>query len=185
MAAVMTSLGTVLVLESDNNRIQALDVFGNPVQLFKNQTSPYFLNLDETNGSIYLDIAVEYSGFIYVLSSDQGQTMYRLDIYHPSQTGTAPISKTMSFNAGRIVVDYWRNVYALNYEVLALPNGHLPQTGITEPSVSLWIPENSSSDAALSPPAPWSAPSPSAFRAPRPLRRRQLLSSLISPWRIA
>jgi hypothetical protein len=35
-------------------------------------------------------------------------------------------------------VDFWRNVHTLNYEVL-----HLPGPGITEPTVSLWVPTNS------------------------------------------
>ncbi len=81
---------------------------------------------------------MEFSGFIYVLSYNN--SVYRLDIYHPDQSGTTPISTTMGFNAAKVTVDYWRNVYSLNYEVLRLPNGALPANGVTEPSVSQWIP---------------------------------------------
>ena len=45
----------------------------------------------------------------------------------------------MGFNAAKITVDYFRNVYSLNYEVL-MANDALPASGITEPSISLWSP---------------------------------------------
>ena len=62
----------------------------------------------------------------------------RLDIYHPGQDGTAPIATTQNMNAAKLTVDFWRNVYTLNYDVLRLPGGGFP--GMTEPSVSLWQP---------------------------------------------
>ena len=43
--------------------------------------------------------------------------------------------------AAKIAVDFWRNVYALNYEVIPVQEGGAP--GFTEPSVSLWVPSNS------------------------------------------
>ena len=88
-------------------------------------------------GREYLDIAVEFSGYIYVLSTDASHA-HRLDIYHPTQTGALPICTTRNLNAARHAVDFWRNVYSLNYEVLTLPGGGIP--GFTEPSVSLWVP---------------------------------------------
>jgi len=60
-----------------------------------------------------------------------------MDIYHPTQEGTEPISTTQHINAAKLTVDFWRNVYTLNYEVLQLPG-----SGITEPTVSLWVPTN-------------------------------------------
>jgi hypothetical protein len=100
--STITSDGVILILESGNNRIHALDVAANPVQHFKKQPTQYFLNFSATGGggTLYLDMAVEFSGFIYVLSvSNSG---YRLDIYHPDQTGTNPISTTMGFNAAKV-----------------------------------------------------------------------------------
>jgi hypothetical protein len=137
-AAAVSPDGVILVLENDNSRIQAFDAGGNPVQFFKQQPVPYFLNLTATAGgdTQYLDIAIEYTGYIYILSFD-GQ-VYRLDIYGPGQSGTQPISTTTSINAGKLTIDFWRNVYTLNYEVLRLPDGTIP--GVTEPSVSLWTP---------------------------------------------
>ena len=131
--------GVILVLEDGfyNNRIQAFDLGGNPVRYFKNQDSPYFLELPATMNRIYLDLAVEFAGYLYVLSTDSNN-VHRLDIYHRLQTGTKPIATTLNLNAAKLTVDYWRRVYALNYEVLRLPNGNIPE--FTEPSVSVWLP---------------------------------------------
>ncbi len=138
-AAAISPDGVVLVLEQGNNRIQAFDVNGNPVSYFTKQSQPYFLNLTATasGDTQYLDLAVEYTGFMYVLSYNQSSQSYQMDIYHPTQTGTAPICTTSNMNAGRLTVDFWRNVYTLNFEVLQL-NGVFPP--VTEPSVSLWTP---------------------------------------------
>ncbi len=134
----ITAEGVILILEAGNNRIHAVDAVGNPVRLFNKQPQPYFLNFSATGGSgtFYLDIAVEFSGFIYVLSSSA--SIYRLDIYNVEQSGTNPISTTSGFYAAKVTVDYWRNVYSLNYEVLTI-NGSLPTNGVTEPSISEWI----------------------------------------------
>jgi hypothetical protein len=138
--STITSDGVILILESGNNRIHAVDLAANAVQHFKKQPMPYFLNFSATGGpnTQYLDMAVEFSGFIYVLS--YSNSVYRLDIYHPDQSGTNPISTTMGFTAAKVTVDYWRNVYSLNHEVLMLPNGSLPANGFTEPSISQWLP---------------------------------------------
>lgn len=140
MAAAISPDGVILVLEdaSANNRIQAFDVGGNPVPFFKQQKTPYFLQLDATEGMSYLDLAVEFSGYLYVLSQDPNTTVIRLDIYHPGQTGTQPICTTQDVNGAKLTVDFWRSVYTLNYEVLQLPGGAIPD--LTEPSVSLWVP---------------------------------------------
>ena len=140
IAAAISPDGVILVLEALNNRIQAFDVGANPVQLFQQQTSRYFLELTATASADteYLDLAVEYTGYLYVLSRSLSTNLYRLDIYHPGQNGTAPIATTQNMNAARLTVDFWRNVYTLNYDVLRLPGGGFP--GVTEPSVSLWQP---------------------------------------------
>ncbi len=141
VAAAVSPDGVILLLEVGNNRIQAFDLGANPVRHFVNQGSPYSLTLggtDPAKGWQYLDLAVEYTGYMYVLSYNQGSFIYRLDIYHPQQSGSAPIATTQDVNAARLAVDFWRNVYTLNYEVLQLPGG--APAGLTEPSVSLWTP---------------------------------------------
>ena len=137
VAAAISADGVILVLEKNNNRIQAFDTGANPVQYFSKQKQPYFLSLTATAGdTTYLDLAVEFTGFIYVLSVN-GSNVYRLDIYHPGQADTSPIATTQNVNAARLTVDFWRNVYTLNYEVLQSTSGR------AEPSVSLWVPTNS------------------------------------------
>jgi hypothetical protein len=139
-AAAITREGVVLVLESGNSRIHALDTCANPVPLFSKQSQQYFLTLTTTDSDNfeYLDMAVEYSGYIYILVRNINSGTYQLDIYHPNQSGTAPITTTLNVNAARLAVDMWRTAYTLNYEVLKLPSGAFP--GITEPTVSLWTP---------------------------------------------
>jgi hypothetical protein len=142
IAACVTAEGAILVLEDStaNNRIQSFDLGGNPVPYFKSQSDPYFMYLTATEGSTYLDLAVEFSGYMYVLSRSESPPVFRLDIYHPAQPNTEPICTTKGINAARLTVDFWRNVYTLNYEVLKLPSGHHPN--ITEPSVSFWLPRS-------------------------------------------
>ena len=145
VAAAISADGVILILEAGNNRVQAMDLGANPVRHFNKLsgpgTSPYSLTLggtDPAQGWQYLDLAVEYTGYLYVLSFNQNSFAYRLDIYHPEQTDNSPIATTMNINAARLTVDFWRNVYTLNYEVLRLPNGNA--AALTEPSVSLWTP---------------------------------------------
>ena len=139
VAATVTADGVILVLENGNNRIHAVDVSANPVRYFSRQGTPYFLNLTETGGpnTQYLDIACDFSGLVYVLSISNGA--YRLDIYPNNSVRTTPLATTMNVNVAKIAVDYWRNLYSLNYEVL-MQNGGLPSNGVTEPSVSQWLP---------------------------------------------
>ncbi|MFS0756871.1 twin-arginine translocation signal domain-containing protein [Noviherbaspirillum sp. 1P10PC] len=139
VAAVVSGDGIILVLEASdtNNRIQAFDLGGNPVPYFKGQAEPWFLRLKATAGAIYLDIAVEFGGYIYVLSRDDGG-LHRLDIYASQQQGTDPVCTTFNFNAAAIAVDYARTLYALNYQPLTLLGGSLP--ALTEPSISQWSP---------------------------------------------
>lgn len=140
LSACISAEGAILVLEDslNNNRIQAFDLGGNPVAYFTHQPSPYFLHLPATEGATYLDIAMEFTGYLYVLSRSSNQPVFRLDIYHHAQSGTQPICTTHGMNAARLTVDFWRNVYTLNYEVLRLPSGGIPSR--TEPSVSFWVP---------------------------------------------
>lgn len=132
VALDVTPMGLLLVLESGSARVQAFDVFGNPVPCFPNG-SP-FMELRTETGVQYLDIAVSPSGLIYVLSCvDSGQTAsdYRLDVYTPDGEFLA---RTEGVSAARIVVDAWGRVYALNYESIVGPNAR------NEPSIGEWIP---------------------------------------------
>ncbi|MDX2165441.1 MAG: hypothetical protein SF182_00185 [Deltaproteobacteria bacterium] len=123
---------TVLVLETGNARIQAFDVSGNPVRAFKNGTSAT-IELEQTDGVEYLDLAVEGLGYMYVLSAaNNGLTVedYRLDLFTPQGNRLA---RTTGVAAARLAVDTFRNLYTLNFATLA----GAPRV---EPSLSQWVP---------------------------------------------
>jgi len=141
-AVAMSSDGAILVLESLNKRIQALDLEGNPIPRFgTNRDQPFVSLADESAAVTYLDLGVEFQGFLYVLSyADQGTTAadYRLDIYSPIGEF---VSRTTGVAAARLVVDLWRTMYTLGYALLAGPKGRI------EPTVSVWIPSTPSGGA--------------------------------------
>jgi len=134
--ALTVSGTTILILEDGNRRIQAVDVTGNPVLLFQGGTvSTIDLTAVESDPSsvVYLDIAVEGLGYMYVLSYANGglaASDYRLDVYDPD--GNHLLRKT-GVAAARMAVDTFRNVYTLNYETIA-GAPHI------EPSLSQWEP---------------------------------------------
>jgi hypothetical protein len=125
----------VLVLEGgDARRVQAFDCFGNQLLHFAGATSPVMALRDTGAAAVnYLDMAVESTGFIYVLSS-QGDGVaagdYRLDIYNPDGGW---LSQTSGVAAAKLAIDRFRNLYTLNYEALHGPRG-------IEPSISAWVP---------------------------------------------
>ncbi len=127
--------GAILVLDAGNGRIQAFDVFGNPTPRFNGGTSEVRPLYPENNAT-YLDMAVESTGWIYVLSfagSGRNPADYRLDIYDPDGTEDTYLSRTTGVAAAKMAVDLWRNIFTLNYEPILTPDG-------VEPSLSQWIP---------------------------------------------
>jgi hypothetical protein len=130
--AVTVFQSTVLILEDGNQRIQAVDVSGNPVLRFQNGASNT-VELEKGSGITYLDLGVEGLGYLYVLSYvNDGRTAadYRLDIYDPQGNH---LTRTTGVAAARMAVDTFRNVYTLNYETIA----NAPRV---EPSLSQWNP---------------------------------------------
>jgi hypothetical protein len=138
ICAAIAPNGAILVLESNNLRIQAFDLGGNPAPYFGSNKDQYYVPLKQESSPVtYLDMAVEYVGYIYVLSyiTQQGLYQYRLNIYTPQGDW---LCRTTGVNADKMTVDFWRNAYTLNYETLKYPDGSLPS--VTEPSVSQWMP---------------------------------------------
>lgn len=97
----------------------------------------------------YCDIAIESKGYVYVLSYNKENvsgevpnSAYLLDVYTPDgkflfrspDSRLTPAAEMEYIAAGRITIDLWRNLFALNYEKIAGPGGR------TEPSVSQWMP---------------------------------------------
>ena len=127
--------GTILVLENGNRRIQAFDLNGNSAPIFPNNA--YFVPLKDQPVRQYLDFAVEFKGYMFVLSivDSGGDDVFTLDIYQPTGEWLAA---TTGFEAQRIAVNYRRDIFAQNSQVLTLPDSTLPPR--TEPSISHWIP---------------------------------------------
>jgi len=97
----------------------------------------------------YLDIATESLGYIYVLYyTGDGSSVdnYCLDLYSPigaflSHTpNTERYPDARGINAAKIIVDRWRNIYGMNFDILLGPNGR------TEPTVSVYIPTTPSTN---------------------------------------
>lgn len=136
-AVAVSPNGAVLVLDAGNSRVQAFDVYGSVNNLFRdaNGNPQNFFALTSADATRYLDLAVEAAvGFVFVLyfTNDGSQPSdYVLDIY--TKDG-AFLTQTRGVNVARIALDYFRNVYSLNFEAITGPSGRL------EPSISQWIP---------------------------------------------
>ena len=91
---------------------------------------------------VYVDVAVESKGFIYVLlyETPDGRPLapsdYRLDIYNPDGTPVAasPTSTNGVVNGARMTVDQWRTLFTVNYEQMTGSDGR------PEPTISQWAP---------------------------------------------
>ena len=133
VALALAPGGDVLVLETLNARLQAVDVYGNPVPYFPGGSPTLALAAEERTAT-YLDLAVDREGYAAVLlflGSGDAVADYRLDLYAPDGRR---LSTTPGVNAARIAFDSWRNVYTLDYSFLLGPGGR------TEPGVSVWRP---------------------------------------------
>jgi hypothetical protein len=126
-----------LILEEINQRISAFNVNGVVVPYFAGGTAtsaPLVAHPEDAGKTItYIDMCLESTGFIYVLSYAGAGTSpsdYRLDIYEPEGEF---LSRTSGVAAAKLVVDNWRVVYTLNYQLLTGANQR------PEPSVSEWV----------------------------------------------
>ncbi len=136
LALALTPGGDLVVLEGLNRRLQAVDLYGNPIPCFPGGKALLPLR-SETSKATYLDVALDGEGYIYVLLYlNQGHAVadYRLDLYAPDG---AYLGGTTGVNAARIAIDPWRNVYTLNFAHLLGPGGR------TEPTLSVWTPQSS------------------------------------------
>ncbi|MFO1432004.1 MAG: hypothetical protein U1F76_17990 [Candidatus Competibacteraceae bacterium] len=132
--AIALAGNVLLVLEDDNERIQAFDLAGNVVKYFNDSASMPLKQWpdDATRRLSYLDLQVDGAGYLYVLSYEEPgdhSDQYRLDVYTPQGS---PLARTTGVATARFVLDPWGAVYTLDYELLQGPNQR------PEPSVSLW-----------------------------------------------
>lgn len=129
--------GALLVLDAGNGRVQAFDTAGNVNNVFTDASGEprNYFPLAGDDATRYLDLAVEASaGYLFILyyTGDGGAASdCVLDIYTPNGQW---LTRTPGVNVARIALDYWRNLYTLNYESLSGPDGRI------EPSLSQWTP---------------------------------------------
>ena len=138
--------GTIVLLEPGAHRMQAFDIGGNPVQYFGSGTSKSsFQTLHGSTSDHRLGIGVDGAGYFYVLtysSNGQSANNYRVDVYAPD--GTFIVAPT-GINAATFDVDYWRNLFTVNYAALTTTTdttkGYVdPAIGGVQPSVSIFVP---------------------------------------------
>jgi hypothetical protein len=103
----------------------------------------FTLPLDTTK--TYLDVAIDGAGQIYLLHhTGDGSSVqdYHVDIHTP--TGVPLDTNSPGVNVPHLAVDYWRSIYAPNYDPLTdqgttTPHKD-PRLGVIEPSLSRFDP---------------------------------------------
>lgn len=143
-AVAVTHPGTVIVLEAGASQLAAFDLNGNPVPYFGG-TAPGAFTLPLPTSATYLDVAVDGSSQIYLLSySNDGSQPgdYRIDVYTP--TGAPLATNSPGTNIPHLAVDYWRSLFAANYTPLLDQSTGQPRIdptlGVAEPSLSRFDP---------------------------------------------
>ena len=160
--------GTVIVLEDSKSsdgerktvvsRLQAFDLYGNPVNRFRDvsgQPSP-FLPLSDADNLTYLDVCavgnekMTYMYVLYYVGAGENVSDYYMAIYQYGENSPAtnPLVVTNGVPAAKLAVDMWHSVYTLNYAMTEDDKGSkagpLSSTtgpnGRTVPSISLWMP---------------------------------------------
>ncbi|HEX8734772.1 MAG TPA: hypothetical protein VF721_05570 [Pyrinomonadaceae bacterium] len=130
------SIGLAWILTVSSGHPDLVEIF-DCFTYFNLRTGP-----DQTNLN-YLDMAVEAQGYMYILSyiyDGAAATNYLLDVYNPDGTflfrspDATKSNVRQNIVAGRIAVDIWRNLYALNYEMIKGLNGG------TQPGLAHWTP---------------------------------------------
>jgi hypothetical protein len=130
VAVAVGRAGDLLVLEASNGRVQALDLWGNPLERFAG--SPFLALVDKPGSARYLDASAGADGTLHVLSftgDGSDPTAYHLDVY--GEDGSH-LGRTSGVAAAKVAVTLTGDVLALDYEQFLGPGGR------TEPAVSLW-----------------------------------------------
>ena len=162
-AVAVTNPGVVLVLEAGASQLAAFDLNGNPVRYFAAQSTllarhrpnqrrrgaapTLDFTLPLVSPGTYLDLAVDGASQIYVLyyTGDGSRPEdYRVDVY--TQTGAPLDTHSPGVNVPHLAIDYWRSIYAANYDPLTdqgTSTPHIEVLGVAEPSLSRFDPTES------------------------------------------
>ncbi|MFA7264978.1 MAG: hypothetical protein WC054_01585 [Candidatus Nanopelagicales bacterium] len=136
----VSSNGVLVILEQGAKRLSAFNLLGVPVKAFASENSnseeeQFYAPTDP--GVTLLDVGNDGDGYVYVLGyRNAGTTIndYVLDVYAPkSETRLFRVEKV---NSGRMAVDWFRDVYSLNYQSIKALSGQSTR----QPSVSIWVP---------------------------------------------
>jgi hypothetical protein len=146
VAVAITNPGTVLVLEAGTAQIAAFDLNGNPARYFKaEEGSERAFRIPLASAGRPLDMAVDGSDQIYVLYvTGDGDAVpdYRIDVY--TKGGELFNKASSSTNVPRLAIDYWRSIFAANYDPLTdlgtATKRIDPRLGVPEPSLSRFDP---------------------------------------------
>jgi len=144
IALAVTNPGVVLVLEAGASQLAAFDLNGNPVPYFGvSGQGQYTLPL--VSKGTYLDLAVDGAEQIYALyytGDGAAPADYHVDVY--TQAGAVLDTQSPGVNVPHLAIDYWRSIYAANYDPLAdIASGdpHIdPALTVAEPSLSRFDP---------------------------------------------
>ncbi len=147
-AVAVTDAGTVLILEAGANQLSSFDLSGSPTRYFGSNQDQYTQKL--ANDGTYLDLAVDGSGQIYLLyyTGDGSQADdYRVDVY--TSSGAPLVTNSPGVNVAKLAVDYWRSIYAANFDPITdqgTTTPHVdPTLGVAEPSISRFDPKTPAS----------------------------------------
>ena len=159
IAIAVTNPGLVFVLDAATSQISAFDLNGNPVPYFqatltrrslvarprRGASGPGTYTLPLVSKGTYLDIAVDGSGQIYLLyhtGDGSAPSDYHVDVY--TATGEPLDTASPGVNVPHLAVDYWRSIFAANFDPLDNIATGKPQIdpalGVAEPSVSRFDP---------------------------------------------
>ncbi len=143
IAVAITNPGVVLILEAAGPQLAAFDLNGHPAKYFGTEPDRKFtLSLDASR--TYLDLAVDGASQIYLLyhtGEGADPATYHLDVYNAD--GTPLDTSSPGVNVPHIAVDYWRSIYAPNYQPLTdlgTTTPHISGLGVAEPSMSRFDP---------------------------------------------
>ena len=145
IAVAVTNPGVVIALEAGASQLAAFDLNGNPVRYF-GTGSPADFTLPLPQLATYLDVAVDGSSQIYVLSFGRDGSQpsdYRIDVFKAN--GVPLGTNSTGTNVPHIAVDYFRTIHAANYTALinsSTGETHIdPVLGVAEPSLSVLDPD--------------------------------------------
>jgi hypothetical protein len=146
-AIAITNPGVVLILEAGASQISAFDLNGNPLPYFtaglgrrrvgglpggrpKGLSASGNFVLPLVSTGTYLDLSVDGSGQMYVLyySGDGADPSdYHVDVYTPE--GALLDSHSPGVNVPHLSINYWRSIYAANYNALSTLGTTTPPPG--------------------------------------------------------